>query len=140
MRIAAPDLKKHMRSRIGKAGRALATKMRVEMPHKAHAGGIGIRAIRFSDSLSSKGGAIIIGGHGRPLSYAYAFGVGNRGPGHYKHPVWGKWSKSQKTVMPISDYVWRNWAEGGAALRLEAAAAIQETVDQLAYGTAESNV
>jgi hypothetical protein len=147
MRLAAPDLKKHVRSRIGKAGRALATKMRAEMPHKEHAGGIGIRAIRFSDAISTKGGAIIVGGHTRPLSYAYAFGVGQKGRiGFYKHPTYGRWPKASgpnkglKNIMPISDYVWRNWEEGKVGLRLEAEAALQETIEQIAYGTAESNV
>ena len=132
LKIQAPELQKRLRSRIGKVGRATATKMRAEMPHQASGGGAGVR---FSDSLGAKGAAIIIGGRSAPRSYAFAFGVGDpRGPGHYKHPVWGKWSGSPKTVMPISDYVVRGWAEFGPALMAEADLALQETIEVIAHG------
>ncbi len=131
LRSTSPELRKRMRSAIGKAGRAAATKMRAEMPHQHSGGGAGVR---FSDSFSSKGAAIVIGGQSAPRSYAFAFGVGNRGPGKYKHPVYGHWSSSPKTVMPISDYVVRGWAELGPVLMAAADAAVQEVVEVMAHG------
>ena len=126
---------------MGKAGRAYATKMRKEMPHQSSKGG---RGVRYSDSVESKGAAIVIGGPETPFSYAYAFGVGQpRTPGHYKHPVGRradgtiKWSGSPKTNMPISDYVWRNWEELGRTLMAEQDAAVQETLEAISFGELE---
>ena len=141
MRRQSPLLTKRMRSRMGKLGRATATKMRKEMPHQTSKGGMGVR---YSDSVESKGAAIVIGGEEVPLSYAHAFGVGQRGIiGRYKHPVGRradgtiKWSGSPKTIMPISDYVWRNWAELEPALMAAQDAAVQETLDGIVFGELE---
>ena len=135
LRAQSPLLAKRMRSRIGKVGRAAATKMRAEVPHPQSGAGKGVR---FSDSFSSKGAAIIIGGRNAPQSYAYAFGVGQRGlPGKYKHPVYGKWSGSPKTIMPISDYVVRGWEEVNTTLLLQIEEAVDETIQALAFGELE---
>ena len=120
---------------MGKLGRAAATKMRKEMPHQDSGGGKGVR---YSDSVESKGAAIVIGGEKSPQSYAYAFGVGQKGRvGSYKHPVFGKWSGSPKTNMPISDYVWRNWEELEPQLMAAQDAAVQETLDAIVFGESE---
>ena len=135
LRVQSPLLAKRMRSRIGKVGRAAATKMRAEVPHPQSGAGKGVR---FSDSFSSKGAAIIIGGQHAPQSYAYAFGVGQRGMvGKYKHPVWGKWSGSPNTIMNSSDFVLKGWEELSGGLQIEVEAAVQETIDALAFSELE---
>ena len=132
LRKQAPELEKRMRKRISTAGRIAAKKMKAQVPHPDSGAQKGVR---WSDSLSSKGGAIVIGGNKTPQSYAYAFGVGQPGRiGHYKHPVFGKWSGSEKTVMPISDYVEKGWAEVGTWLMLSAEEAVDETLQELAFG------
>lgn len=129
LRATSPLLGKRFRSKIGKVGRAAATKMRAEVPHQDSTGRWGPqKGVRFSDALSSNGGAIVID------HLAHTFGVGNRGVGKFKHKVYGKWSSSAATIEPTSDFIEKGWAEVGTALEIAADEVLQETVEELARG------
>ena len=138
LRREQPQLAKRMRSRLGKLGRAAAAKMRQNVPHQDSGAGKGVK---FSEALSSGGAAIVIGGSHRPAQYAYAFGVGQAGRlGSYKHPVFGNWSQSPATIEPISDFVVSGWREVGTGLMIAADAAVQETIEELSFGTFEGDI
>lgn len=134
LRLQAPELQKRLRRNVRAATVIISKKMQADAPHQDS----GVRkGIRYSDALSSHGAAIVIGGHGAPRSYAYAFGVGNRGAGKFKHPVFGKWSSSPATIMPTTDFIVRNWEEGKDGARDSVRLAIQETVEALSFGSLE---
>lgn len=128
LRVAQPKLGKNLRSAIGKVGRRAATTMRAGVPHQESSGDWGtLRGVRFSDAASSKGGAIVID------HLAYTFGVGQPSrPGRYKHKVWGVWSGSRATIMPVSDFIAVGWAQVGTGLELAADAALDATILELA--------
>lgn len=133
LRRESPELRRRMNQRLRLATAPIIEKMRREMPHQNSGGQKGIR---FSTARAGEGASILIGGRKPPQSYAFAFGIGQKGRlGVYKHPVYGKWSSSPNTIEQTSDYIVRNWVEGMDDLRVAAWKAIDETLDELAFGT-----
>ncbi len=134
LRATSPELGRRLQRNLRLAARQIVAKMRSECPHPSSGAR---RGIRYSTSFSAKGAAIEVGGSSAPQTYAYAFGVGQkRTPGKYKHPVWGKWSSSPNTVMDSSLFVVKAWEEGKRDYREAARAAVIETIDLLAEGSA----
>lgn len=126
LRSASPELGRRMRSRMGAAGRAGAAKMRTKIPHP-DSGAATAKNLSWSDSTASKGGAIVIKG------LAYTFGVGQPSrPGRYKHPVFGNWSSSSRTIMDVTDWIAEGWAEIGTSLELALDEILDETLAELA--------
>ena len=131
IRAGSAELPKNLRRSLRLATRPIVQQMKATMPHQANASAAK-GSIRYSDSLSSLGGAIVIGKKGPPGSWASAFAGNQVGRGGtYKHPVFGNWSTSPNTIMKASTYVADAWEKGRVQAQLAAGVAIEATLNAI---------
>ena len=128
LRKNSPVIGTELRKAIAVVGRSAATRMRDRVPHQSSTGNWGTsKGVHFSSALAKKGGAIVID------HLAFTFGVGQppRYVGKFKHKVFGNWSSSPKTVMPVDPFIIEEWAKVDLELIPAADEAIRIALEEL---------
>ncbi len=125
LRRAATVLSRRTRVALRATAKPIVDDIRQRMPHKDAKGvATSVRA-----SATDKGVMITVKGYG------YAFSQGNRGHQYYKHPVYGRWSKSSKTLMQTDPAaVEEPWQKGRVHAAILAEAVMDEAIRAVTIG------